>query len=159
MRLGCNIKTRHISEEVVDGAEVCGAHRSVCAPHFMTLDVNAFGCRPPAAELYHNSEDCGRKENVSGEHLCGIHPPHGCRGEVHLKELPFPALLLQAWPMTKNTILFFLLSLPPRPDSWTLYCWNVMLGSFAFAQNLPSVHRGGRVNTLSHWALVSYHRW
>lgn len=98
MILEGDIKTRHISEEILDGAEVWRAQRSVCTLHFipiMTLDIDAFGCGP-CCELYHNSEDCSRKENVSREHLCGIHPSLRCRGEVHLKELPFPALLLQA---------------------------------------------------------------
>lgn len=59
------------------------------------------------------------------------------QGEVKLKELPFPALLLQTWPMTKNTIPFFPLSLQPQPDSWKLYGWNVMLGSFTFLNTFP----------------------
>lgn len=60
-----------MGEEILDGAEVWRAHRSVCVFHFihiMTLDIDVFGSRH-CCELYHNSEDCSRKENVSREYL------------------------------------------------------------------------------------------
>lgn len=46
-----------------------------------------------------------------------MYPSCGCRGKVLFKEMPFPTLFLEGWPMTKITIHYFLLFLPP--DSWT----------------------------------------
>lgn len=116
------------------GVVVCA--RALHSIHIMTGDIDVFCCRR-CCELYHNSEDCSRKENISREYLCGIHPSCRCGGEVHMKALPFPAPLLQAWPMTKNTILLFLLSRWPHPESWTFYGWNVTLGSFTFLHIFP----------------------
>lgn len=47
--------------------------------------------------------------------LCGIHPSCACWDKVLFKELPFPTLFFQDWPMTKNTIHSWLLPLPFSP--------------------------------------------
>lgn len=90
----------------------------------------------------------------SAVYLCGIHPSCSSWGEVLFKELPFPTLFLEGWPMTKITIQFFLSSTAPTPTPTAgqymgLYgreSWNVIRASFSrsflslfSASTLPSI--------------------
>lgn len=147
-----------------------------CAPFYRTQRGVKCGCSEPTP-VPRTNPTTGKTWAESAEYLCGIHPSCSCRGEVLFKQLPFPALFLEGWPVTQNTIHSFLLHPPPsfliagHRAAHGCESRNVIstplshhrlpfLVSSPFplpsppSRPVPPIYRGDRVIRV--WALVSY---